>query len=99
MSRTLGLFAVLLVLALVVGCKSNSTQSTETPPPPPPGATASSAQVTDPVCGMQIRSDNSVTGTHEGQTWHFCSQACLEKFNADPARYVGSAPAPRERGY
>jgi len=27
-----------------------------------------------------------------GQDWYFCGQGCLKKFEADPAKYDGSAP-------
>lgn len=29
---------------------------------------------------------------HGGKTWYFCSRHCLEKFQADPARYTGEKP-------
>jgi P-type Cu+ transporter len=52
----------------------------------------------DPVCGMSV---NTATAKHVlqlgGQTWHFCSRRCLEKFSAEPGRYAGAkstAPAP-----
>jgi Cu+-exporting ATPase len=51
----------------------------------------------DPVCGMSV---NTATAKHVlqlgGQTWHFCSRRCLEKFSAEPARYAkakSTAPA------
>lgn len=44
--------------------------------------------VRDPVCGMEIRpEDAAATETHEGRTFHFCSQACHNTFVADPHRY------------
>ncbi|OGT95036.1 MAG: hypothetical protein A2083_00595, partial [Gemmatimonadetes bacterium GWC2_71_9] len=30
---------------------------------------------------------------HEGTTYYFCSKGCLEKFRAEPSRFVGSAQA------
>lgn len=45
--------------------------------------------VTDPVCGMQIDpASAAATTTHMGETYHFCSKACLESFTQDPQRYV-----------
>jgi P-type Cu+ transporter len=47
------------------------------------------AMVTDPVCGMQIEPDDAAgTAEHEGTTYYFCSQACLDAFEADPTAYV-----------
>jgi Cu+-exporting ATPase len=28
---------------------------------------------------------------HQGTTYYFCGKGCLEKFNADPARFVAPA--------
>jgi P-type Cu+ transporter len=52
----------------------------------------------DPVCGMKVKPPTA-TGSieHGGQTWHFCGQGCLRKFQADPAKYDGTqtvAPIP-----
>ncbi|MBK3773532.1 heavy metal translocating P-type ATPase [Azospirillum brasilense] len=45
--------------------------------------------VKDPVCGMMV--DPERTGHqagHGGQTFHFCSARCHDKFVADPERYL-----------
>src|SRR5207244_9044252 len=44
---------------------------------------------TDPVCGMTVE-PQSAAGSHEyeGKRYFFCSQHCLEKFRAEPARYI-----------
>ncbi len=58
---------------------------------------AHAAGATDPVCGMQV--DPATTphhAQHAGQTYHFCSAHCREKFSADPAAYLApqaSVPA------
>jgi Cu+-exporting ATPase len=50
---------------------------------------ASTGQVTDPVCGMTISPADSVGSVeHRGQTYYFCSQSCLEKFRANPEKYI-----------
>jgi YHS domain-containing protein len=47
------------------------------------------AIVTDPVCGMQIEPDDAAgTAEYQGTTYYFCSQACLDAFEADPSAYV-----------
>jgi len=46
--------------------------------------------VRDPVCGMDVDPANSAgSAEHNGQTYHFCSQGCLERFREDPDRYAG----------
>ncbi|HUR35636.1 MAG TPA: heavy metal translocating P-type ATPase [Vicinamibacterales bacterium] len=57
------------------------------------------AEVLDPVCGMTISPDDAVGHVDfEGQTYYFCNQSCLDRFQADPAVFLGSAPADRMPG-
>jgi Cu+-exporting ATPase len=50
--------------------------------------------VRDPVCGMSV---NPETSRHRfeynGTTYHFCSNGCRTRFEADPARYLGKSNA------
>lgn len=49
-------------------------------------------QVKDPVCGMQIDPNSAFAKVeHGGRTYHFCSQHCLQKFDAAPEQYASSA--------
>src|SRR5580700_5719000 len=50
----------------------------------------------DPVCGMNVNPAAAKhLHHHEGKTYHFCCAPCLEKFKADPAKYLNAtAPAP-----
>lgn len=49
----------------------------------------------DPVCGMQVAEEGAKWSTsHGGKEWFFCCQSCLKKFEAEPAKYDGSRPAP-----
>ena len=51
--------------------------------------TAMPDDVTDPVCGMQTGSpEDYIPYEHDGRTVYFCSEHCLEKFKADPERYL-----------
>jgi P-type Cu+ transporter len=65
---------------------------------PPPGT-----EVLDPVCGMTIDIVDAVgSHQHEGQTYYFCNPSCLERFRADPERFLSDnqsdAPAPAPPG-
>jgi P-type Cu+ transporter len=42
----------------------------------------------DPICGMTVAGDSPRRFAFEGTTYFFCSDHCLKKFSADPARYV-----------
>jgi Cu+-exporting ATPase len=47
---------------------------------------------TDPVCGMDVRLDaGKPSFESDGETWHFCSQSCRDKFAADPEHYLSGA--------
>src|SRR5947208_11653578 len=51
-----------------------------------------SAVSKDPVCGMTVNpSAAKHSHTHEGTSYHFCCVHCLEKFKADPSRYLSAA--------
>ena len=56
---------------------------------PAPGATH-----IDPICGMTVADDSPRRFAFEGETYFFCSDHCLKKFSADPARYVKKDAAP-----
>ena len=46
----------------------------------------------DPVCGMQVETANAPASTsYGGHPVYFCSDHCRHRFEADPARFAGSA--------
>ena len=49
----------------------------------------------DPVCGMTV-SPEMAAGSYDygGQTYHFCSSHCLNRFREDPERFVNKAREP-----
>ena len=50
---------------------------------------------TDPVCGMTVDPASAAgSATHAGVTYYFCSRHCVDKFKADPGRYVRAPAAP-----
>src|SRR4051812_41782818 len=50
-------------------------------------------KVKDPVCGMMVSPKAAKhTLEHGGATYFFCNPRCLEKFRAEPDRYI-QAPA------
>jgi P-type Cu+ transporter len=49
--------------------------------------------VKDPVCGMTVDQDRTPHHhVHEGETLHFCGARCLERFRAEPGKFL-SGPA------
>jgi P-type Cu+ transporter len=58
-------------------------------------ASAGSATVKDPVCGMSV--DPTATAhraSHDDEDYFFCSAGCQTKFVADPERYLKPAEEP-----
>ena len=53
-----------------------------------------SAAVKDPVCGMSV---NPATAKHRfqhaGKEYYFCCAGCVQKFSADPAKYLNAKPS------
>jgi hypothetical protein len=48
----------------------------------------------DPVCGMQVEIANAQAFADQvGKRFHFCSDHCRMRFEADPARFARKAPA------
>lgn len=38
------------------------------------------SMATDPVCGMTVEREKSVSAEHEGQTYYFCARGCRDEF-------------------
>jgi Cu+-exporting ATPase len=52
------------------------------------------ARATDPVCGMKVTIATAKhQAEHGGQLYYFCNPRCLEKFTAEPQRYLALKPA------
>ena len=49
---------------------------------------ATPAEHVDPVCGMSVAADSPHRLEHEGTTYRFCCAGCVDRFRADPARYL-----------
>ena len=61
----------------------------QTPPAEPTGPT-----VIDPVCGMTVNPAKAAgQHAHAGHTYYFCGKSCLEKFRADPERFLAKTEA------
>jgi len=59
----------------------------------------SHAEFRDPVCGMATDDPEAYRQfEHEGEIFYFCSDHCLTKFKADPARYSHGKTAPKSTG-
>ena len=54
-------------------------------------------RVKDPVCGMEVEPETAA-GSHayKGQTYYFCHPSCLERFRAEPEKFLSPAIKPEE---
>jgi len=84
--------AILAAGVLVAGC-----EKAEKPASPPAAASAPAApaaaiaQKTCPVMGGPI--DPKMFTEYEGRRIYFCCAACIEKFKADPEKYIAKVDA------
>ncbi len=57
-------------------------------------ASAESAALKDPVCGMTVTAQSPHRFELDGQPFYFCSAGCRAKFAADPEAYLDKASKP-----
>lgn len=56
--------------------------------PKPPVQAAPVEKAVDLVCEMKIPKASALKHAHDGADYYFCAQACVDKFKADPKKYV-----------
>ena len=92
-------FAVLVLILIGVARKivslfssSQTPVRTSTGPAPSPFARAphQGEMVRDPVCGMFVATELSQKLSRGGNTVHFCSRECMEKYQKDPEHAASS---------
>jgi len=44
----------------------------------------------DPVCGLLVEKDPSLTAVWSGRTYYFCSKADREQFTKQPEKYIAA---------
>ncbi len=49
---------------------------------------ANAKKLRDPVCGMNVESDQGYAKMYQGREYRFCSRNCLDKFDTDAERYL-----------
>lgn len=86
---------VLTVLKSIIGIvlkgvgeamKPGSSAPAGAPPRPPNQVPLTGELKKDPVCGTYIATATSIKENVGGQTYHFCSQQCRDKYVASLAR-------------
>jgi len=46
------------------------------------------AKFIDPVCGMEVDHDKGYRKMYQGREYRFCARICLDKFDANPERFL-----------
>jgi YHS domain-containing protein len=67
------------VIVLIVRAFSRMADVTTRPPAPPQEQSAGELKK-DPVCGTFVAAASSIKTTVKGETIHFCSTACRDKY-------------------
>jgi P-type Cu+ transporter len=53
----------------------------------------------DPVCGMRIVKHQAAgTSNYKGEDYFFCSTACKQKFDKQPAQFINQDQAAKQAG-
>jgi YHS domain-containing protein len=100
MNGKAGVLAYLIVAGLVFGAAIGLAGcQKQTPPAPAKAATATAPgqpaaqvaeQTTCPVMGGAI--DKTIFVEYKGKKVYFCCKDCVDKFKADPEKYVSKLP-------
>jgi uncharacterized protein len=87
LSRLLLFFVVISVIRSVVSAvlrafRGNETPATQQKPPDAATGSASTLLHQDPVCGTYVPAGSSLRKICKGQVFHFCSEACRDRYQA-----------------
>ena len=80
------LWAGLFLVMMRFGCGAHVMGHGHGRKPAPPWK----AKDIDPVCGMKVDPATAKASVYAGRTYYFCSPACRDKFEAEPAKYPES---------
>ncbi len=53
----------------------------------PPTASVANSDA-DPVCGMTVGAETTLTLAHDGRTYRFCSATCRKRFRRHPQAFL-----------
>ena len=82
------LFAAFFYLMMRFGCGAHMVHGDHGGHEGHGGMGTQESSAKDPVCGMPVEPGQGYTKNQEGKVLHFCSRKCLDKFEAEPQRYL-----------
>ena len=80
---------VLAVALLLVVASASMTAYTQGRRGEPDKKTERVEKAKDPVCGIMVDKNPSLSANYRGEVYYFCSKADMEKFKKEPEAYVG----------
>lgn len=85
---TLLVYAAFFYLMMRFGCGAHMVHGHGGHDDGQGGSGSRGSSTKDPVCGMSVEPGQGYTKNHQGRLLHFCSRNCLDKFEAEPQRYL-----------
>lgn len=82
------LFAAFFYLMMRFGCGAHMVHGHHGGHGDKQGGKPPATTDTDPVCGMKVPVDRGYAKLHAGRSYRFCSKNCLDKFDANPEKYI-----------
>jgi len=84
------LFAVFIYLMMRYGCGSHmlSGRGGRRRDRDSSEKEGSTVKHVDPVCDMEVDVEQGYGKMYKGTLYRFCSRSCLDKFDAEPERYI-----------
>ncbi len=87
------LFAVLFYLMMRLGCGSHMRHGHSHSGNNGNESNGAGYKYIDPVCDMEVETDQGYGKMYEGTLYRFCTRSCLDKFDNEPERYINKRPA------
>jgi len=88
------LFAALFYFMMRFGCGSHKTHGQGGHDHSKDNASSHDEDVNkyvDPVCDMEVETEQGYGKMYQGTLYRFCSRSCLDKFDNEPERYLNKS--------
>ncbi len=95
------LFAALFYFMMRFGCGSHMKHG-QSGHEHSKGNTSGHDKVTryvDPVCDMEVETEQGYGKMYQGTLYRFCSRSCLDKFDSEPEHYINKQQALMEENH
>ena len=90
------LFAAFFYFMMRFGCGSHMKHGHSGHDPSKGGASDADDNISkyiDPVCDMEVETEQGYGKMYQGTLYRFCSKSCLDKFDDEPEHYLNKQQA------